>query len=166
MDFSHLLLTALLPSDANNTQRKSRPWLNYLTYVSGFIQFFCGIKMLVIILAPTELEFYLVDMYIIDSELQKYFFIAVVNIHISVAWIYLYWSDLNRQPERMACLSFFTPDLRQLCRHYHLDSTAAKKFDGVDPLHRLPFSRHVLYDHLPHGASHHRLSRAPHELAR
>lgn len=65
------------------TVQKSRPrvWVNYLC---AFIEFFCGLKMIVIILWPwdkLEIVLYLVELYIVNSSLQKFFYICVVFLH-------------------------------------------------------------------------------------
>lgn len=86
MDFNDFFLPSLLPYGHYDTKKvhsmRTRVWANYLC---AFIEFFCALKMIVIILWPwqkLEITLYLVELYIVNNSLQKFFYVCVVGLHL------------------------------------------------------------------------------------
>ena len=135
MDFNGILNGVFLLSGRydKGTVRKSR-FRIAISYFLIFVNLFCGAKLFVVLLAPfftknESLLFYLVDIYLLRHEIQSAFFVAVVWIHLFIAYIYWAWDRLSDDPRRMQCLSiFFTPDINELCKNYDLKRKEVEKF--------------------------------------
>lgn len=136
MDFNSLLLPAQMLYGRYDTQRVHYSKLRIAISCSlAFVEFFCGIKMFVIIIVnflnlnTTDIVLYLVEFYIVDSHLQNYFYVAVALIHMAIGFIFLYWGWLCANPTRMRCLDhLFTPDIHVLCLKYNLNLKLTKRF--------------------------------------
>src|SRR5688500_13141086 len=130
MDFNGYLLRSMMPYGHYDTRKvhklQSRVYLNSLC---AFVSFFCGVKALIITLTPweqTETVFYLIELYVVNHELQRVFFLCLAIIHFATSFNYLYWAYLNSHPAKLRCLHmFFMPDINELCRHYELERTSA-----------------------------------------
>lgn len=134
MDFNNFLLKSMMPYGHYDTRtvHRSAPRI-CLNYFCAFVSFFCGVKTLVIVLMPwdteTEIVLFLVELYIVNSELQKYFYLCLINIHFGTFFIYVYWGYLSFTPGRLQCLNmFFMSDIGELCKCYDLRLTATKRF--------------------------------------
>ena len=134
MDFNGHLLAAMLIRGRFDTRTVHESQFRiYANHVLAFIQFFCSIKMLVVLVMPWNDEapilFYLIDYYVFPGEVQKSLFIAVCGIHMHIAYIYWKWNHLSADPRRLHYLKmFFMPDIGQLCRYYNLPLNMTKKF--------------------------------------
>ena len=93
MDFNGPLLWAMLLRGRFDSERihESR-FRVFAGHVLAFIQFFCGLKILVVLLSPWDdqrpLLFYLIDFYFFPSGVQRAMFFAVTFIHLHLAYIY------------------------------------------------------------------------------
>ena len=134
MDFNGFLLSAMMIRgrfDAKTIhERKFRVYMNH---VLGFIQFFCGIKMLIVLVLPwndeAPLLFYLVEFFVFPCLVQRALFAAVAGIHLHIAYIYWIWNQLSADAKHMHYLKMlFMPNLRRLCRYYGLPTKKTKKF--------------------------------------
>ena len=132
MDFNNLLLSALLLPGRYDTRTVHRNQVRvFMNYFLSFLQFFLGLKLFIIILVPWESKilFYLIEFYLINSSVQKVFFVAVANVHLHIGFLYLYWNYLAYDPKRMQCLNmFFIPDTVEFSRRYDLEMETARKF--------------------------------------
>ena len=80
MDFNKFLLISMMPYGRYNSRmvHKSKTRIS-LNYFCAVINFFCALKTLAIVLMPwqeIEIVLYLVELYIVNSELQKYFYLC------------------------------------------------------------------------------------------
>ena len=133
MDFNDFLRPSFLLQGRYDTKTVQRSQTRlYLSYLCAFVEFFCGLKMIVIILVPwdkVEIALYLVELYIVNNSLQKFFYVCVVFLHLHCGFNYLYWTRLCSNPSMLRCLNmFFLPDFDELCRHYDLEPRSARKF--------------------------------------
>ena len=134
MDFNgHLLAAMLTRGRFDTTTVHESQFRIYANHVLAFIQFFCSIKMLVMLILPWDKDapalFYTIDFYFFPGPVQKSMFTAVCGIHMHIAYIYWKWNHLSADPRRLHYLKmFFMPDIGQLCRNYSLPLNMTKKF--------------------------------------
>lgn len=141
MDFNSFFLPSLLlygPFDTRTVQRsQARVYGNYFC---AFVEFFCGLKVIVMILVPwerVEIALYLVELYIVNNSLQKFFYVCLVFLHFHAGFNYLYFGYLCGNPSQLRCLNmFFLPFLDELCGRYALERSSAKKFVSKSKIYR------------------------------
>ena len=133
MDFNRYLLAAMLTRGRFDTKTIHESQFRiYANHVLAFIQFFCSIKMLIVLVMPwneAPLLFYLIDFYFFPGPVQKALFAAVAGIHMHIAYIYWKWNHLSADPRRLHHLKMcFMNDIHRLCRYYNLPLNMTKKF--------------------------------------
>lgn len=136
MDFNQYLLNTLMPygrydPHGNGTVHKVKRRI-YLNYFCAFVSLFCALKSFVIMVTPwtkVEVALYLIEVYVANHPLQRFLLQCLTNLHLTVAFSYLYWGYLNSNPNKMRCLTmFFLPDIKELCKLYGLKRKQAEQF--------------------------------------
>ena len=137
MDFNGMLLSSLLLYGRYDTKTVHRDERRvYMNYFLAFLQLACSLKMLVIMLIPWDvldderpILFYLIEFYVINSGVQKAFYVAISGVHFHIFILYLFWGHLCSDPARMQPLNFlFMPNIGRLCRQYDLTLRSTSKF--------------------------------------
>ena len=93
------------------------------------LNIFSALKLLCIVIIPNPTAiFYLNELHIMDSDVQKSFHTGLIFLHILTGYMYRYWANMN--PKRLECLNhLFIPNINHLCQHYYdLDLELTRKF--------------------------------------
>ena len=134
MDYNYLNLISMLPSgryDVDRRRFKRNGSCVVLNYLCVAICFFCGLKYICIMALPFETNaiLYLGELYIYDTPATLLFQFGSTVIHFTVAYVYVYWIYLSKEPARFECLRFlFISNFDDFCRSFNLEKEATKKF--------------------------------------
>ena len=106
-------------------QRKRR-----LSYICAIVSFICSFKTLCISLSSNpHTILYLVELYIVEGYVQRFFLLGITLLHAAAGFSYLYWIFLVGDVLRFECLDFlFIQNLDELCQRYGLKKKATRKF--------------------------------------
>lgn len=139
IDFNDFLLPSLLPYGRYDTKTVTKSQTRvHVNYLCAFVEFFCGLKMIVIILVPwDQIEITLSGRAVHHKQFTSEVFLCVVFLHFYAGFNYLYFGRLCSNPSRLKCLNmFFLPDLNELCRRYNLESDSVERFVAKSQIYR------------------------------
>ena len=123
-----MLLIGKFDSNARTFQVDQRK--RQISYFCAIVSFICSFKTLCISLSSNaNIILYLVELYIVEGYIQRFFLLGVAVLHGATGFAYLYWIYLVDDVSRVECLNFlFIPSLDDLCKRYRLKKKETKKF--------------------------------------